>query len=837
MASAKVLLKTTALLKLIVAVVVTGLVASLLFVPYFVGFGAASNSITNRFLNEKCELKPAALDQTTKIYARDGTTLIAKLYRDDRKIIKLAAIPVIAREALIDTEDRRFYQHHGLDFRGLARAAVADSGSSATQGASTLTQQLVKQTRFFEAGSNKAKQNAATADTTDRKLYEAKCALKLEQEYSKQRILEQYFNIAYFGEQSYGIDVAARNYFNTTPAHLSVPQAAMLAGLVKDPALFDPFQHATAARERRNEVIQNMVVAGHLTQARANKYKKAPFVLNETTRTSLGAQGCAHSSPAIKNVGFFCDYALNWLETTGGMSKDQLDTGGYKIVTSIDPTLQNTATAKEQRSFPASSPTALVQPSIDPTTGEITSMITNKHYGVKATTSTTANPLFTKPIAGSGSTYKYFTTIAALTAGVQPNQVLTTPGSAYFPRNCGEDTTVKANGITKDVTNSTATLTSAFAESSNIYFVGMEDQIFDCNLKPIVQTAQDLGVTSLDLNGNVKAHPSWTIAQRVENGNEYTFTLGPNSISPLELARAYGVAANDGVLCQSRPILSITSPDGKAVPFKQATCVRKMSQWVARTALQIMMGPTTNGTASTYMFQNFFDQHPSSEYPVAGKTGTNNASKNGKDTKQNAALWFVGVTPRLVSASAMINPDNPTKPIRGVPGFAGDTAASAAYGAVSSIFWAKSFGSTVAKNKWSWPSPYSVTNGQQVPNVRGDSADDATRRLKDAGFKPVEYSIQCGSNIPPGYVAYNGPDYATPGTTVYYCLSNGNPLTASAPKPAKTTPSKSASPTSSSPSSTSPGTTPPGTTAPRTTPRTTSPPPTKPRKSHHPRKP
>ena len=186
MASSKVLLKTTALLKLIVAVVVAGLVASLFFVPYFVGLGAASNSVANKFLNEQCDLKPASLDQSTKIYARDGTTLIATLFRDNRKIIALSAIPKIAQEALIDTEDRRFYQHHGLDIRGLARAALNDSGSNSTQGASTLTQQLVKQTRFYEAGSDKAKQAAAIADTTDRKIYEAKCALKLEQEYSKQ---------------------------------------------------------------------------------------------------------------------------------------------------------------------------------------------------------------------------------------------------------------------------------------------------------------------------------------------------------------------------------------------------------------------------------------------------------------------------------------------------------------------------------------------------------------------------------------------------------------------------------------------------------------------------
>ena len=789
MASPQVLLKTTALLKLIIVVVVTGLVASLLVVPYFVGAGLASNSVADKFLNTTCNLKAASLDQTTTMYASDGTTPIATFFKDDRHQVSLTSVPKIAQEALIDTEDRRFYQHHGLDLRGLARAAVSNSGGNATQGASTLTQQLVKQIRFYDAGSNKAKQAAAIADTTDRKIFEAKCALQLENKYSKSQILQQYFNIAYFGEQSYGIAVAARNYFGISQTELSVPQAATLAGLVKNPSLYDPFQHPAAARERRNEVIDNMAVAGNITVRQAAVYKRVTNLqLNQSSHREIGAQGCAYArEDLIKNVGFFCDYALHWLETTGGMTKDDVETGGYKIITSIDPTLQNTATTKEWTAFPASSPTALVQPSIDPTNGEITSFITNKHYNHANAhplrdNRYTVNPLFTNDTGGSGSTFKYFTMIAALTAGVQPNQSLTTPGSKYFPKNCGEDTTNKANGITNDA-KPTLTFSDAYAQSSNIYFVGMEDQIFNCDLSTIVKTAQTLGVESLNNPNPVYPRERGkTVAQAVVLGNRYTFTLGQDSVSPLELTRAYGAAANDGVLCQSRPILAVTTLNGKNVSFHQATCARKMSQWVARTAMQIMLGPTEHGTASNYMYSNFFDQHPSYEYPVAGKTGTNNASAKGKDTKQNAALWFVGVTPHLVSASAMFNPDHPTTAIRGVPGFAGDSAANDAYGAVSSIFWAKSFGSTVAEHQWSWPNADSVSNGQFVPSVVGYAEGDAVQRLKDAGFKPVQYPIECGSDKIPGIVAYNGPQYAAPGSTVYYCLSNGKQLN-SAPKP------------------------------------------------------
>ena len=819
------MLKTTALLKLIVVVVATGLVASLFFVPYVAGVGLASNTVTNKFLNEQCTLKPATLDQTTSIYARDGKTLIATLFKDDRKPVSLKTVPRLARLALIDTEDRRFYSHHGLDLRGLARAAVNDSGTNSTQGASTLTQQLVKQIRFYDAGSNVALQQAATAQTTDRKIYEAKCALKLEQELTKNQILEQYFNIAYFGEQSYGIAIAARNYFGlSSPAQLTVPQAAMLAGLVRSPSTYDPFTNYTAARDRRNEVIDNMVTAGHLTAAQATRYKATGLGLDDSNHAHVGAQGCAYArDDLIKNVGFFCDYALKWLTTTGGLTMNQIQTGGYNIVTSIDPKLQNTATAAEWKAFPASSPTALVQPSVQPSTGEITSFITNKRYNYQnkhssTDASYTSLPLFTNATGGSGSTYKLFTLVAALTAGIPITQPLTTLGPKYFPKNCNEDTTNPINGITvsqsEGVTNN---LQSGFVKSSNSFFVGVEDQLFGCDLSTIVATAQNLGVTAFNAIP-VKNNPQHlTIAKLVVQGNQYTFTLGQDSISPLELTRAYSAVANDGTLCESRPILSITASNGKTVPFKQATCARKMSKWVARTALQIMVGVTTQGTAQQDMYNSFYSKYSEFKFPVAGKTGTNNAvDKNGKDNKENSALWFVGVTPDLVAASAMFDPDSPTHPIRGVPGFPGTQAALDAYGSASSVFWSKSFASTVTQHQWSWPTAESFDGAEQVPSVTGDSVDTAVQQLKAAGFKPVEYPIRCGSNVVPDFVAYAGPGYAAKGDTVYYCVSDGKglvtppkPKVVTKPKP-KTTPTPTTTPTKPTPTPTkAPPTTPP----------------------------
>jgi membrane peptidoglycan carboxypeptidase len=256
-----------------------------------------------------------------------------------------------------------------------------------------------------------------------------------------------------------------------------------------------------------------------------------------------------------------------------------------------------------------------------------------------------------------------------------------------------------------------------------------------------------------------------------------------------------------------------------------------MSKWVARTAIKIMMGPTTNGTASTFMYDNFFKDHPSDKYPVAGKTGTNNASVNGKDSKKNAALWFVGVTPKLVSATAMFNPNSPTKAIRGVPGYPGDSASVVAYGAVSAKYWAKSFGSTVTQNSWSWPTADSFDGAEQVPSVLGRSVDDAVQRITDAGFKPVEYPVKCGSRVIPGFVAYVGPGYAAKGDTVYYCVSDGKtpvsrprPRVVVQPRPKTTTPA------------TPPTPTPPVKTTPPTPTKTTPPPKKTPPKKTPPKK-
>lgn len=775
------------LVKLVCVLVVAGLLCAGFVVPYIAGIGFATNKATDKFLDTQCTLKAASLQQTTYVYANDGTTLIAKFFENNRKSVPLSTVPKLVRDALIDTEDRRFFDHHGVDPRGLARAALNNNSSGTTQGASTLTQQLVKQIREYTA-TTKAEQEAATAQTADRKILEAKCALDLENRYSKNQILEQYFNIAYFGEQSYGIYVAARTYFDKTPAQLTVPEAAVITGLVKDPTLYDPFQHPKDARERRDEVIQNMAVAGHITAKAAAAYKKTP-IATTSKPANLGAQGCSFANDkAIANVGFFCQYAMNWLENKlpdkigGGLSAQRIAAGGYKIVTSIDPKIQNKAQDVLFAKYPATSATTVIQPAINPATGEILSMATSKRYAYgnspAGKAGYTSIDLFKGAWSGSGSTYKYFTAIAALQAGLRSTQKLTTAGAkkqVYKPKNCGK---LPAGAGVHNAGHYGATLSlrDALVKSSNTFFVGVEDQIFDCDLSTIVDTATGLGLNAL------KLHPynsKVSYASAAKRDNAYTFTLGQSSTSALELSQAYGVAANDGVGCAARPVLSVTDLQGKAVKFDEPACARKLDPWVARTVVDIMKGDTTTGTAAKYFRPDFYGAGADrTDHWVASKTGTNNSTKCDKsrkhcqDSSSNSSIWFVGLTPKFVATSAIINVRHPVD-VLDIPKSVSTIGAADIFGAFSSTFWIDSFQSMLEKTSWKWQSPSQVPDAQDTPSVIGLRPEKAEKEIRDAGYVPVRYPIDCGSKYRTGVVAYVSPQYAALGSEVTYCVSNG----------------------------------------------------------------
>ena len=241
--------------KLIGTLVIAGVLAAGVLLPFVGGAGLVAKHYADKFQNTSCNLQETPPPEKTQVYASDGKTLIATIFKQDRQPIPLSQVPKSLQDALVATEDRRFYSHHGVDMRGLIRSAI-NTSSGDTQGGSTLTMQYVKQIRYYQAGDNPKKQAEAIAQNLNRKIEDAKCALYIEgtKHESKQQILDNYLNIAFFGENSYGIQTAARTYFDKDAKQLTLPESAMLVGLLRAPTEYDPFINPEAARTRRDQV-------------------------------------------------------------------------------------------------------------------------------------------------------------------------------------------------------------------------------------------------------------------------------------------------------------------------------------------------------------------------------------------------------------------------------------------------------------------------------------------------------------------------------------------------------------------------------------------------------
>jgi membrane peptidoglycan carboxypeptidase len=765
------------LLKLAGILVACAVLCAGVLLPYVGGMGLVAGREANKFLNTKCNLIETPPPQKTVFYAKDGTTQLATLYQFDRELVpSLNQVPKYLQQALIATEDRRFYSHHGVDMRGLLRSALNNS-SGDTQGGSTLTMQYVKQVRYYQADTD-AQRQAAITQTLSRKMEDAQCALEIEKKDSKADILLKYLNIAFFGENSYGIGTAAKNYFGVPVDKLTLPQAALLVGVVKAPTAYDPFvsAHRQAAIDRRNQVIQNLADVHDISQAQADQYKKTDLSLSTVTHQT-NKQGCAGANTKILNAGFFCDYVEQYLENTGGLTEKQITTNGMKVVTTLDPSLQNTVqTSLWQQVLPKSRTTAIM-PMVDPHTGNVLAMATSKQYGLTNDGGHTTLPIFTGAYAGGGSTYKLFPLLAALGVGVPSTMQLSNnvDENHYKPSNCGSSTFTASNDTEGHNFARTETLGSAIAKSSNTYFVSLEDNLFQaCNLQPYVDTALHLGMTSLKEQDPGNTKKKITIAQSVVDQRQPTFTYGYAPTSPLQLTGAYAAVANDGTFCAPSPIVSIKDSTGKDVAVKRSPCATVMTPQVARQAQQVLTGVTHDIGTSASQFAAFYGGNPGAS--VAGKTGTVNATDaHGNPASTNGALWFAGITPDLAATTALFNIDNPNKPIVGLPGMSDDQAGHLT-GDFAAHVWIQALGSVLQGKQWAWPDPNDIPNATPIPSVVGKPFDEAKATLASLGFKPVRTPFDCGSATTTtfGAVAYqSATNVATAGATVQLCVSDG----------------------------------------------------------------
>ncbi|HMC71863.1 MAG TPA: transglycosylase domain-containing protein, partial [Mycobacteriales bacterium] len=343
---------------------VAGILLAGMLLPIVGGFGLIARAGANDFESLPSVLKQSPLPQVSRILAADGS-VIATFYAEDRVPASLSQVPTVMQKALIAIEDVRFYEHHGVDWKGALRALLHNSSTgSVSQGGSTLTQQYVKNV-LIEAGVP-----GANADTLTRKVQEAKYALALERRLTKAQILEDYFNIAYFGDGAYGIGTAAQHYFGVPTRKLTLVQSAMLAGVVQSPVAYDPALHPKAAHARRDVVLGQMLKYRFITQAEYDAAVKTPVVLNLHKQ----GNGCEAS-----RYPYFCDYVLNVIKQSTVFGKTRaarinvLERGGLTIQTTLDPTMQTAADGGVHKYvFPhEASGVAAAEALVEPGTGKI----------------------------------------------------------------------------------------------------------------------------------------------------------------------------------------------------------------------------------------------------------------------------------------------------------------------------------------------------------------------------------------------------------------------------------------------------------------------------------
>ena len=518
------------------------------------------------------------------IYANDGHTILATLRGSESRIlVGTNDIAPIMQQAIVAVEDKRFYEHHGVDLRGIGRAIWADiTSKKVVQGGSTITQQFVKNSCV------------TSARTISRKLKEAALAWQLEQRWKKLRILTAYLNTIYFGNGAYGIQRAAQTYFNTSASRLTLPEAALLAGIPADPSRFDPVTNPRTARARRLEVLKTMLAQDEIS-ARD---------LNRANRTPLPKAADVHLPGIQGPAPYFVNYVKQQLIEKYGTRR--VFGGGLNVQSTIDLRLQKLArraieTVLKEPNGPSA---ALV--SIRPSTGEVVAMYGGDNF---------RQSQFNLAVQGErqpGSSFKPFVLATALKQGISPvttfpsKPVLIFIGDKYWPVHNYENAYMGS-----------ADLATATVVSDNSIFAQLTQLVGPAN---VARTAHELGITR-------HLNPYFAIG------------LGADAVSPLEMARAFSTFANDGRRVDGsafgnrpRAIARVDNAQGKVVENNRPVNRVILNRDQDALLTSILEDVVRSGTGRRAGL---------ADRVVAGKTGT---------TENYGDAWFVGYTPQLVTA-------------------------------------------------------------------------------------------------------------------------------------------------------------------------------------------
>ena len=561
---------------------------------------------------------PDRVAQTSLVLDADGRTVAALHGPEDRTAVPLGEVSRWMRLAVVDTEDARFWRHGGVDWLAVARAAARDlERRRVVEGGSTITQQYVKNS--YVSGER----------TLRRKLAEAGHAWGLEERNGKRAILEAYLNTVYFGQGAYGVEAAAQTYFSTGADRLSLTQAALLAGMIRAPAAYDPFRHPRAARARRASVLARMERNGHLRRAVRARAAAAPLglrpgdpaVAGKARRPGRGDRAGAQRAPWF--VGWVLDQLLDpadrrfdVLGTSRKARTDRVFTGGLRITTTVDLEAQ----AAAERAVAAVAGRRGRDPygalvAVEPGTGAVRAMVGGRSWWDDARFGRVN--LATGAGGGgrpAGSAFKAFALVAALERGIPPEAVFAAPDRLVVGRGgrgpAWRVANYEGHGFGK------ATLRTATALSINTVYAGLLLRLgggdADRGARAVVETAARMGVGS-----PLRAVPS--------------AVLGTGEVTPLEMAAAYATLAAKGRRAAPFGVARITGADGRVLYQARPGADQAVKPAVAAIAADVLRGVVDRGTGVRGRIGR----------PAAGKTGT---------TQDHADAWFVGFTPSLATA-------------------------------------------------------------------------------------------------------------------------------------------------------------------------------------------
>lgn len=534
------------------------------------------------------------LSQKTRVYASDGTTLLAEFFTEDRDPVTVDKISQYVLDGTVATEDVRFYEHGGIDPQGIMRAVFVNVFGIDTEGASTITQQLVRNTVLA---------SEASESTLKRKVREAYIAIKMEQMYSKDEILLMYLNTINYGSGVYGIQAAAQKYYSKDAKDLTLAEAAALVGIPQSPTNNNPIDHPEACLARRNVVLDRMLTNGFITQAQYDQAVAQPL--------GLKVRSASSSNDGIYAYPYFTSYVRDTLLNM--YSTDTVFKGGLTVYTTLDVNLQNEAeTAAKNKESGMADDLEVAMSVVDPKTGYVKAIVGGKDYY------TDQYNLATQATRQPGSSFKTFTLVGCIENGLNPT-------TTYV--NCPSTITLD-NWTVSNIDNinyGTRTVASAFEVSSNTGFARLCTWLGPLK---VVDVAKRMGITS-----SLYAVPS--------------ITLGTQGVTTLEMADAYATLASGGTHHDATCINRVVDSDGETIYKSDTTGNQVLSAETTYAATKVMQGVITNGTGTEAALSN--------GQPAAGKTGTSESYRDswfcGFTPQYSVAVWLGAREERTISSS------------------------------------------------------------------------------------------------------------------------------------------------------------------------------------------